>query len=119
MKTYKLTHTYHLHQPLNKTVTQPKPKSRTSFNQHLQQAVQLQELKFSEHARLRLQERGIELTSELVERLHTGLKKAQSKGARESLMLTEDTGFCRQCKEQDGNHCNDKRNVGRASDYEH
>jgi flagellar operon protein len=101
MKTYKLTHAYQLHQPqLNKPLGQSKRSTASVFSQHLQQALQQQELKFSEHAKARLQERGIELSSELVERLNSGLQKAKQKGARDSLMLTEDTAFVVSVKNQ-------------------
>lgn len=51
------------------------------------------ELKFSKHAVDRLQDRNIELTTEQVERLENGTKKANEKGIRESLMLMDELAF--------------------------
>ena len=51
------------------------------------------ELKFSKHAVDRLHDRHIELTTEQVERLENGTKKANEKGIRESLMLMDELAF--------------------------
>ena len=51
------------------------------------------ELKFSKHAVDRLQDRNIELTTEQVERLENGTKKANEKGIRDSLMLMDELAF--------------------------
>lgn len=51
------------------------------------------ELKFSKHAVDRLQARNIELTTEQVERLENGTKKANEKGIQESLMLMDELAF--------------------------
>lgn len=51
------------------------------------------ELKFSKHAVDRLQDRNIELTTEQVERLENGTKKANEKGIKESLMLMDELAF--------------------------
>jgi flagellar operon protein len=67
--------------------------SKNSFAQHLQQKLQEPELKFSQHARIRLEERGIDLSSELIDRLNEGMKKAQVKGSKESLLLMEGLAF--------------------------
>ena len=47
------------------------------------------DIKFSAHALQRLQERGIELTSEDKSRLAEAVQKAADKGARESLVLMD------------------------------
>jgi len=47
------------------------------------------EIKFSAHARQRLQERGIELTAEDKSRIAEAVQKAADKGARESLVLMD------------------------------
>jgi len=51
------------------------------------------ELKFSAHARARLEARNIKLTESQLSRLHTGVDKAASKGARESLVLVDDVAL--------------------------
>lgn len=46
-------------------------------------------LKFSAHAQARLEARNIKLTKSQLNRLNTGVEKAASKGARESLVLVD------------------------------
>lgn len=50
-------------------------------------------LKFSKHASLRLEQRGIQLTYEQMERLNDGTKKAQIKGIRDSLVIVDELAF--------------------------
>lgn len=50
-------------------------------------------LKFSKHADARLNERHINLTTEQLERLNEGAKKASQKGIGESLMIMDDLAF--------------------------
>lgn len=70
------------------------PKSSTSFNQILQQEIrQTEELKFSRHAQERLEARNIQLDKEQILRLNEAVQKAQSKGAKESLVLLDDLAF--------------------------
>ena len=59
-----------------------------SFEEVLQKTQQQHELKFSKHATNRLSDRNIELTSNQLERLSDGTKKAQEKGIKESLART-------------------------------
>ena len=51
------------------------------------------ELKFSKHATNRLSDRNIALTSNQLERLSDGTKKAQEKGIKESLVLVDELAF--------------------------
>ncbi|NOZ74608.1 MAG: hypothetical protein GXO90_04430 [FCB group bacterium] len=51
------------------------------------------ELRFSAHALKRLGNRGIELNSTAINRLEEGVKKMESKGARNSLILMDDNAF--------------------------
>lgn len=48
---------------------------------------------FSQHAELRLQQRGIRLGPEQLEKLGGAIDKAASKGAKESLVLFQDMAF--------------------------
>ena len=52
-----------------------------------------QELKFSKHATVRLEDRGIELTEAQLERLNDGARKAGQKGIRDSLVIVDDLAF--------------------------
>ena len=51
------------------------------------------ELKFSAHAKARLEARNIKLTESQLGRLQTGVDKAAGKGARESLVLVDDVAL--------------------------
>lgn len=68
-----------------------------SFEDVLQKTQQQErissELKFSKHATNRLSDRHIELTSNQLERLSDGTKKAQEKGIKESLVLVDELAF--------------------------
>lgn len=75
-----------------KTIVQEK-----SFQQILLQKQQVlksvNELKFSKHASMRLQNRNIAISSEQMERLKDGAGKAKSKGIQESLVMVDDLAF--------------------------
>ena len=67
-----------------------------SFEEVLQKTQQEtipSELKFSKHATNRLSDRNIALTSNQLERLSDGTKKAQEKGIKESLVLVDELAF--------------------------
>lgn len=51
------------------------------------------ELKFSKHASLRLQDRNITISSEQMKRLQDGAGKAKAKGIQESLVMVDDLAF--------------------------
>ncbi len=50
-------------------------------------------IKFSAHARTRIESRNIALDSERVQKLAAAVEQAANKGARESLILMEDAAF--------------------------
>lgn len=107
MKTVRYGHTY---QPINTQHTKLNPHkqqinnsqkaSSTSFKEHLthalqpmQQPLQSEQLKFSQHAKMRLAERGIDVSEDLLHQLEEGVSKASLKGAKESLLITQDLAF--------------------------
>lgn len=51
------------------------------------------ELKFSKHASLRLNDRGIELTKNQMERLEDGARRAAQKGIKDSLVIVDQLAF--------------------------
>lgn len=51
------------------------------------------ELKFSKHACLRLQDRNITISSDQMKRLQDGAGKAKAKGIQESLVMVDDLAF--------------------------
>jgi flagellar operon protein len=50
-------------------------------------------LSFSQHAQLRLQQRGITLEADQIAKLQGAIDKAASKGSKESLVLFQDMAF--------------------------
>lgn len=70
-------------------VEQGKPK--VAFGDVLNQ--ELSKLKFSAHAQSRLTSRDIQLSQEDMMRLETAVARAESKGARESLVMLDSTAF--------------------------
>ena len=65
-----------------------------SFEEVLQKTNEdTNEVKFSKHASQRLSDREIELSSEQLERLNEGTKKAGEKGIKDSLVLVDNLAF--------------------------
>ena len=65
-------------------------------NKALQQNVlggRISELKFSKHAAGRLADRNIELSTEQLERLNDGARKAGQKGIKDSLVIVDELAF--------------------------
>ena len=54
---------------------------------------QSNDLKFSKHAAMRLQQREISLSAEQMERLTRGTDKAQEKGIKDSLVIVDELAF--------------------------
>lgn len=52
-----------------------------------------QDLKFSHHAQQRLQSRNIKLNSADLDKIQAAVKKAHTKGAKDSLILMDDLAF--------------------------
>jgi len=50
-------------------------------------------IQFSKHAQARLHSRGIEMNDKRIGQLSQAISKAESKGSKETLVLTEDTAF--------------------------
>lgn len=59
----------------------------------LQEPGQTQELKFSKHAACRLNDRGIELSDNQMERLYDGVRRAGQKGIKDSLVIVDGLAF--------------------------
>lgn len=74
---------------------QPKTKEGQSFSDVLQKAMLPPgvDLRFSSHAKNRMESRGIEMKTEDLIRLDEGIDKAQAKGAHESLILLNGNAF--------------------------
>lgn len=82
-------------QPIASTTTNSKPAAtknksqfaQTAFSQVLQK--EISQVKFSQHALQRLDQRGIKLDELQLDRLERAVDKAAQKGARESLVLMD------------------------------
>lgn len=71
----------------------PASRSEQSFAEILESKISAPDVKFSAHAVSRLIDRNITLNQNEVDRLRSGVGKAEAKGARESLVLMEDKAF--------------------------
>jgi flagellar operon protein len=105
MTQFKVGHSYFPKTPLvNNSTTSTKVNHSQNLNKsfavHLQQTLHEPSIKFSQHAKVRLEERGIDLSTELISRLNNGMKKAQEKGSHESLMIMEGLAFVVSVKNQ-------------------
>jgi len=79
-----------------KKVNDIKPQGSKSFSdiyQSLQKTNETGEIKFSKHATNRLNDRNIELSTNQMDRLSSGMKKAGEKGINESLVLVDELAF--------------------------
>lgn len=83
-------------QYLNQKSTDAVSSRSISFEEILKQkqdVASTQELKFSKHAAMRLEDRNINLSREQNERLESGVQKAGEKGIRESLVIVDSLAF--------------------------
>lgn len=77
----------------NKAPVQNRTEEGLSFQEILNQKSDAGEVKFSKHAKGRLEDRNIELTKGQMDRLNEGTARAQQKGIRESLVLVDGLAF--------------------------
>ena len=81
--------------------TVPQPAKTVSFEAALQREMQLaqearqpvREVAFSKHAISRAEERGIDITADLIDQLRGGMIRAQAKGATNILAMDTDKAF--------------------------
>lgn len=59
----------------------------------LQDKLSSQDLKFSVHAKQRLNSRGIQLDSQVISRLNQAVEQASQKGSKDSLILMKNLAF--------------------------
>lgn len=69
----------------------PQPVSQPNFTQVLER--ELSDVKFSQHAKARLQVRNIRLGQTELAKLSTAVEKAAAKGAREALILMDNVAL--------------------------
>lgn len=82
---------------LNSTKAKPATNPELSFSDILKEKSQIviprQEVKFSKHAALRLENRNISLSEEQMARLNNAAVKASEKGIKESLVIVDSLAF--------------------------
>ena len=87
----------HLQQRIGPIVKQQpvdvKKETRLPQDKSFEQVLQANLLKFSHHAEVRLQERGIQMQPEQMQKLADAVQKAEAKGAKESLILMNEAAF--------------------------
>lgn len=72
---------------------QPNQRSDVQFGQLLQQKLDKQQVQFSKHAVQRVQERGIEVTENLLQDLNQAVEKAREKGAKDVVVIGHTGAF--------------------------
>ena len=82
---------FSVHWPVGKSVLKQQPQDQNKSQE--QNVSGTQDLKFSKHAAVRLENRGIELTDAQLERLNDGARKAGQKGIRDSLVIVDNLAF--------------------------
>ncbi len=76
----------------NSGITEPKTVDKSSrFDEIFK--TELEKIKFSSHAAKRLEARNINLTDSDLNKLKTAISKAESKGAKDSLVMMDRTAF--------------------------
>jgi flagellar operon protein len=73
--------------------TAQKAQSASGGSSFADALAEVQNLKFSNHAQKRLQQRNISLTDDGLTRLSDAVDKAEKRGGRESLVLVDDLAF--------------------------
>ena len=64
-----------------------------SFDQLLQNKIEQGGVRFSKHATARMQSRGINFSSNQMQRLESAVSQVNSKGGKESLVMLDDTAL--------------------------
>lgn len=80
----------------NKTINTNNKVEKSNFGSILETKINSfinNEVKFSSHAKQRIDSRGIEINSSTIEKLNKAVEKAAEKGARDSLVMISDLAF--------------------------
>ena len=86
-----------VHQTDNKNKTNSKQKTnknQKSFREVFNSKIQAKdEVKFSKHAKKRIDSRNIQLGEKEFDKLLSGLEKAENKGSKDSLIMVDDVAY--------------------------
>ncbi len=88
-------------QPISPTRTQGAVRNKQpgsasgvgSFDQLLQNKIEQSGVKFSKHATVRMEDRGINFSPNQMKRLESAVSQVNAKGGKESLVLLDDTAL--------------------------
>ena len=95
-QTFKVGQSYFPNHPVKPKVNETIEPKAKQFNQLLNEQINHlddQELKFSLHAKQRLDKRGINLNSTTIGQLNDAVNRAAEKGVKDSLILMKDLAF--------------------------
>ncbi|MFW5435150.1 TIGR02530 family flagellar biosynthesis protein [Paenibacillus apiarius] len=86
--------------PIQGTSTQRTPQREqqvgkdTSFQRLLQhELTRTGDVQFSQHAKVRMQERGMVMSAEMMSKMQQAVKQAEDKGSRQSLIIVDNQAF--------------------------
>ncbi|MCM3291715.1 flagellar operon protein [Paenibacillus sp. MER 180] len=79
---------------LSRATSSGKTSAALQFQQLLNQELHKQEdVRFSHHAQLRMKERGMSMTPDLMQKMKQAISQAESKGAKQSLVVVNKQAF--------------------------
>lgn len=79
---------------IQRAVPQAQVQAKVQFGDLLQKEISRQKsVQFSKHAAQRVQERGIEMTDDLLQDLNQAVQKAKAKGARDVVVIGDKSAF--------------------------
>lgn len=66
----------------------------TSFQRLLQhELIRTEDVQFSHHAKVRMQERGMVMSADMMSKMQQAVKQAENKGSRQSLIIVDNQAF--------------------------
>lgn len=93
MSEFKIGQTFFPSQTAPVRSNQPVQPKSGEFDRMLADELQKPSLEFSQHAQKRLQDRGIQLSEQDMDKLGSAVEKAEQKGANESLVVMDNVAY--------------------------
>ncbi len=93
-QTLRLQRSASLQQTNNNTVQQSGKTTEGTFAGMMQQEIQKENgVQFSKHAEMRIQQRGIEVSADMMNSLNQAVEKARAKGAKDTVIISSQGAF--------------------------
>ena len=93
-QTLRLQRSASLQQTGNNTVQQSGKATEGTFAGMMQQEIQKESgVQFSKHAEMRIQQRGIEVSADMMRSLNQAVEKARAKGAKDTVIISSQGAF--------------------------